>query len=142
MYLRSEVRGGGLPLLCLLQVSFGLQVSLEEGEQAEVFATVEAAVRRLSGVDAAVSHEAGGQVEGFGAEGAPVGFLPGVRVPVVPQLLLQAVTLPTDVTGERFLPSVAPLVDLILRRRGEFLTAGIAGDDSVPLRQLAGGQLV
>ncbi len=66
-------------------MSFGLQVSLQEGEQAEVFPAVEAAVRRLAGVDAAVPHEAGGQVEGFGAEGTPVRFLPGVGVPVVPQ---------------------------------------------------------
>lgn len=69
-------------------MSFGLQVSLEEGEQAEVFAAVEAAVGRLSGVDAAVPHVAGGQVEGLGAECAPVGFLPSVGVPVVPQQLL------------------------------------------------------
>lgn len=131
-----------MPLLRLLQVSFGLQVSLEEGEQAEVLAAVVAAVRRLSAVDAAVPHEAGGQVEALGAEGAAVRFLPGVGVPVVPQQLLQAVALPTDITVERFLPCVAPLVNLELRQVGELLAAHLAGDDGVSGRQLVGGELV
>lgn len=138
----SEVGGGGTPLLRLLQVSFGLQVSLEEGEQAEVLAAVTAAVRRLSAVDAAVPHEAGGQVEALGAEGAAVRFLPGVGVPVVPQQLLQTVALPTDVAVERFLPRVAPLVNLELRRVGELLVAHLAGDDGVSGRQLVGRELV
>lgn len=117
-------------------------MSLKEGEQAEVFPAVEAAVRRLSGVDAAVPHEAGGQVEGFGAEGTPVRFLPGVGVPVVPQQLLQPVTLPADVAVERFLSGVAPLVNFKLRRIGELLAAHLAGDDGVSGRQLVGGELV
>lgn len=123
-------------------MSFGLQVSLEEGEQAEVFAAVEAAVGRLSGVDAAVPHVAGGQVEGLGAERAPVGFLPGVGVPVVPQQLLQTVTLPADVAVEGFLPRVAPLVSFELRQVGELLAAHLAGDDGVSGRQLVGRELV
>lgn len=123
-------------------MSFGLQVSLQEGEQAEVFPAVETAVRRLPGVDAAVPHEAGGQVEGFGAESTPVRLLPGVGVPVVPQQLLQAVTLPADVAVERFLSRVAPLVNSELRRVGELLAAHLAGDDGVSGRQLVGGELV
>lgn len=139
---RSEVGGGGASLLRLLQVRLGLQVSLEEGEQAEVLAAVVAAVRRLSAVDAAVPHEARGEVEGLGAEGAAVRFLPGVGVPVVPQQLLQPVALPADVAVERFLPRVAPLVNPELRRVGELLAAHLAGDDGVRGRQLVGGELV
>lgn len=60
-----HLREGAVLLLGLLQVSFGLQVSFEESEQAEVFPTVLAAVGRGAAVDAAVSDEAGGQVEGF-----------------------------------------------------------------------------
>lgn len=59
----SEVSGGGASLLRPFQVRSGLQVSLEEGDQAELFATVIAAVRRLSTVDPAVPHEAGRHVE-------------------------------------------------------------------------------
>lgn len=140
--LRSAGRGGRLPLLRLLQVSFGLQVSLQEGEQAEVFPAVQAAVGRLSAVDAAVPDEAGGQVEAFGAEGAPVRLLPGVGVPVVPQQLLQTVALPADVAVERFLWRVAPLVDFKLRLVGEPLAAHLAGDDGVSGRQLVDRQLV
>lgn len=138
----SDVRGHGLPVLHLLQVSFGLQVSLEEGEQAEVFPTLVAAVRRRSTVDAAVPHEAGGQVEGLGAERTPVWLLSGVCVPVVPQQLLQTVTLPTDVTVERLLPSVAPLVDFKLRGVGELLATDLTGDDGVSGQQLVGWKLM
>lgn len=128
----SEVRGSSsVSLLHLLQVSFGLQVSLKEGEQAEVLAAVMAAVRRLSAVDAAVPHEAGGQIKAFGAEGAAVRFLPSVGVLVVPQQLLQPVALPADVTVERLLPCVAPLVDLELRWVGKLLAAHLAGDYGV-----------
>lgn len=131
-----------MSLLHLLQVSFGLQVSLEEGEQAEVLAAVMAAVRRLPAVDAAVPHEAGGQIEALGAEGAAVRFLPRVGVLVVPQQLLQAVALPADVTVERLLPCVAPLVDLELGWVGKLLATHLAGDDGVSGWQLVGGQLV
>lgn len=139
---RSEVGGGDAPSLRLLQVRFGLQVSLEEGEQAEVLAAIVAAVRRLSSVDAAVPHEARGQVEGLGAEGAAVRFHPGVGVPVVPQQLLQPVALPADVAVEGFLPRVAPLVNLELRQVGELLATHLAGDNGVCGRQLVGGELV
>lgn len=139
----SEVRGSGsVSLLHLLQVSFGLQVSLEEGEQAEVFAAVMAAVRRLSAVDAAVPHEAGGQIEALGAEGAAVRFLTGVGVLVVPQQLLQAVALPADVTVEWLLPCVAPLVDFELGWVGKPLAAHLAGNDGVSGWKLVGGQLM
>lgn len=131
-----------MSLLHLLQVSFRPQVSLEEGEQAEVLAAVMAAVRRLSAVDAAVPHEAGGQIEALGAEGAAVRFLPSVGVLVVPQQLLQAVALPADVTVERLLPRVAPLVHFELGRVGKLLAAHLAGDDGVSGRKLVGGQLV
>ena len=57
--------GGQRPLLSASQVSFGLQMSLEEGEEAEVFAAGVAAVRRLSTVDAAVPQEARRHVEGL-----------------------------------------------------------------------------
>lgn len=141
---RSEVRGDSsrLPLLRLLQVSFCLQVSFKESEQAEVFPAVMAAVRRLSGVDAAVPHEAGGQVEGLGAHRAAVGLLSSVGVAVVPQQLLQPVALPTDVAVERLLPGVAPLVRSVLRRVGELLAADLASDDGVGGWQLTCRQLV
>lgn len=106
--------GASVHPLHLLQVSFGLQVSLEEGEQAEVLAAGVAAVRRLPAMDAAVPHEAGGQAEALGAERASVRFLPGVCVPVVPQQLLHAIVLPAHVAVERFFPCVAPLVELEL----------------------------
>lgn len=138
----SGVRRDGLSVLRLLQVSFGLQVSLEEGEQAEVFPAVVAAVWHRSAVDAAVPHEAGGQVEGLGAERTPVWLLSGVCVPVVPQQLLQTVTLPADVAVEWLLPGVAPLVDFKLRRVGELFAADLAVDDSVSGRQLVGWELV
>lgn len=123
-------------------MSFGLQVSFEEGEQAEVFPTVVAAVRHRSAVDAAVPHEAGGQVEGLGAERTAVWLLSSVRVPVVPQQLLQTVTLPTDVAVEWLLPSVAPLVDFKLRRIGELLAADLTADNDVSGRQLVRWKLV
>lgn len=129
-------------MLSLLQVSFGLQVSLEEGEQAEMFPAVMAAVRHRSAVDAAVSHEAGGQVEGLGAERTPVWLLSGVCVHVVSQQLLQTVTLTTDFAVEWLLPGVAPLVDFKLRRVGELLAADLTGDDGVSGRQLVSWKLV
>ena len=129
-------------LALLLQVSFGLQVSLEEGEQAEVFPAVVAAVRRLSGVDAAVPHEAGGHVEGLGAQRAAVGLLAAVGVAVVAQQLLQPVALPANVAVVRLLSGVAPLVDPVLRRVGELLPTDLAADDGVGGGQLAGWQLV
>lgn len=129
-------------MLCLLQVSFGLQVSLEEGEQAEVFPAVVAAVWHRSAVDAAVPHEAGGQVEGLGAERTPVWLLSGVCVSVVSQQLLQTVTLPADVALERLLPSVAPLVDFKLRWVRELLATDLAADDGVCGWQLVGWELV
>lgn len=139
---RSEVRGRGRPLLRLLQVSFGLQVSLEEGEQAEVFPADVAVERRLSAVDAAVPHEAGGHVEGLGAERAAVGLLAAVGVAVVPQQLLQPVALPADVAAVGFLPCVAPLVHAVLRPVGELLPADVAADDGAAGQQLAIRQLV
>lgn len=117
-------------------------MSLEEGEEAEVLPTVMAAVWRCSAVDAAVPHEAGGQVKSLGAQRAPVRLLAGVRVPVVPQQLLQTVTFPADVTVERLLPSVAPQVDLILRGVGELLATDLTVNDGVSGRQLIGQKLM
>lgn len=123
-------------------MSFGLQVSLEKGEQAEVFTAVAAAVRHLAAVDAAVPHEACGEVEGLGAQRAAVRFLPGVCVAVVAQQLLQTVAFPTDVAVERFLPGVAPLMCAVLRWVRELLAADLAANDGVDSGQLVGGQLV
>ena len=64
-----------------------------------------------------------------------------MRVPVVPQPLLQTVTLPTQVTVERFLPRVAPLVNFELREVGELLAADLTRDNGVFGEQLVGRQL-
>lgn len=107
----SEISGGGASLLRPFQVSSGLQVSLEEDDQPELFTTVIAAVWRLSTVDAAVPQEAGRHVEALGAQRAAVGLLAAVGVVVVAQQFLHTVALSADVTVERFLPRVATLVN-------------------------------
>lgn len=139
----SEISGGGvLSLLCLPQVSFGLQVCLQESKQAEVFATIMAAEGCLSCVDAAMPQEAGGCVEGLAAERAAVRRLVCVGIAVVTQQLLQPIALPADITVERFLPAVAPLVNPTLRQVGELLAADVAADHSGGRWQLTGRELV
>lgn len=131
-----EVGGGALAQLQLLQVSLGLQVSVEEGEQAEVFPAERAAVWRFSAVDAAVPQEAGRHLEGLGAERAAVRLLVAVREAVLPQQLLQPVAPPTQLAVERLLARVSAAVDAQLRRAGELFPADVAGDDGGVGRQL------
>lgn len=119
-------------------MSFSLHVSLEKCEQTELFPTDAAAVRHLTAVDAAVSHEAGGQGEGLSTERACVRLLAGVCELVVAQHLLQTETLPTYNTRERFLSCVAALVNSELRMISELLPTVVADHDSRCIRQLMG----
>lgn len=111
-------------VLHLPQVSFGVQVSLKEGSEAEVSATVVAAVWYLAAVDARCLRN--------------LVVLNAVGVAVVTQQLLQMVALPTNVTAELLLTCVGPLVNPELRLVEELLATCRAGGAGVSVGQLVG----